>query len=323
LSRNTYMPGVTNSFIKAGKRLLHRTIPRSLERQLKTGWNSVLSYHDKLCSVDKKALRSTLEDVGVRSGEIVFVHSAYDRMRSIQATPVEMIEIFCESVGHAGTIVMPTFPREELYQIIKQGGDCQHALFDCRRTPSYSGYLTEIFRRMPESERSLHPTHPVAARGAAAAWVTAGHERSRAPFDEHSPFHKLHQCNAMILRIGRFKQGAMTFRHLADHLIQDELPYPVYSEKSARVPVIGKDGKEHVLLTKALNRDLSCNHLRLLDRMAREGSLTTVKIGAVPLSMVRVQTYVEAYQRFYRQGVIRHYPRSPAATSRAAGWTRR
>jgi hypothetical protein len=73
----------------------------------------------------------------------------------------------------------------------------------------------------------------------------------------------------------------MTFRHLADHLIQDELPYPVYSEKSTRVPVIGKDGKKHVLLTKALNRDLSCNHLRLLDRMAREGLLTTARVGAV------------------------------------------
>jgi aminoglycoside N3'-acetyltransferase len=189
---------VTNTFIKTGKRLLHRMIPRSLEMQLKSGWNTVLSYQDKLCSADKKALRATLEDVGIRSGEITFVHSAYDRMRSIQATPVEMIEILCESVGDAGTVVMPTFPREELYRLIKEGGDCQQVLFDCRRTPSYSGYLTEIFRRMPETERSLHPTHPVAARGAAAAWVTTGHERSHTPFDEHSPFHKLYRCNAMI-----------------------------------------------------------------------------------------------------------------------------
>jgi aminoglycoside N3'-acetyltransferase len=128
----------------------------------------------------------------------IYDRSAYDRMRSIQATPVEMIEILCESVGDAGTVVMPTFPREELYRLIKEGGDCQQVLFDCRRTPSYSGYLTEIFRRMPETERSLHPTHPVAARGAAAAWVTTGHERSHTPFDEHSPFHKLYRCNAMI-----------------------------------------------------------------------------------------------------------------------------
>ena len=63
---------------------------------------------------------------------------------------------------------------------------------------------------------------------------------------------------------------------------------------------------------KLVSRDVSCNHLHVLDRMSREGLIRTAKVECVPLSLVRVHTYIEAYHRYYRQGSIRHYPRRQA-----------
>ena len=279
-------------------RLLKQILPQSLETRLRAGWKTVSIYRDKLWSVEKEAFRRTLHEIGLQRGAIVFVHAAYGQMRSIRATPLEIIEILCQVVGDGGTVVMPSFPMRGSSQAYLD----RQPLFDWRRTPSRSGLLTEIFRQMPDTERSLHPTHPVASRGAAAAWLTSGHEHSHTPFDEQSPFHKLLQRNAFILRLGRF--DAMTFRHLADHLIQDQVPYPIYSDRPTSVRATGKDGKEHLILTRGHNPNITCNHQIVLDGMAREGLRRTAKVGRASLSLVRARDYIDAYHRCHQQGLI-------------------
>jgi aminoglycoside 3-N-acetyltransferase len=294
-------------------RLLKQILPQAVQIRLRSGWKTVSFYRDRLCSVNKEVFRQALRELGLQPGEIVFVHSAYGQMRSIRATPLEIIEILCQVMGDAGTVVMPTFPMRGSSQAYLD----QHPFFDWRRTPSRSGLLTEVFRRMPGTERSLHPTHPVAARGAAAAaWLTSGHEHSRTPFDEHSPFQKLLLRDAFILSLGHF--DAMTFRHLADHLIQDEIRHPLYSDQSTIVRAIGKDGKEHSILTRGHYPNITCNHKIVLDRMSREGLRQTAKVGRVPLSLIRARAYIEAYHRCHLQGLICYslkqipsFPRSP------------
>lgn len=290
-----------------------RVLPPAVVERLRKSRNTLLFYLEGLFSVEKPALRWTLHDLGIRPGDIVFVQSSYDQMRSIRATPSEIIEILCEAVGNSGTIVMPTFPMSGLSQHHLE----QHPFFDWRRTPSQSGILSEIFRRMPGTERSVHPSHPVAARGAAAAWLTKDHDRSETPFDEHSPFQKLLQCNALILTIGRFK--AMTFRHLADHLLQDKIPYPIYSDRPTSVRVIDKEGNEHQLLVKGHNPDIACNHQLVLDRMAREGLLRRAKVGRVRLSLMDTQQYIDAYDRYYTGEAFCHYLKSRHADPASSG----
>ena len=42
--------------------------------------------------------------------------------------------------------------------------------------------------------------------------------------------------------------------HLADHILQDKIPYPIYSDRPTSVRVIDKEGKEHLLLVKGTTR---------------------------------------------------------------------
>jgi aminoglycoside 3-N-acetyltransferase len=278
-------------------------LPPALRDTLKRKWKRlVFRYEGRFAAVEASELRRVLRELGVRSGDILFVHSAFDQMQSIRATPVQIIEMLCEAVGAAGTVVMPTFPMSGTSQEYLE----QNPVFHWRRTPSRVGILTEIFRRMPGTERSLHPTHPVAARGAAAAWLTEGHECSKTPFDEHSPFQKLLERDALVLRMGRFE--AMTFRHLADHLIRDRISHPIYASGTTQTRATGKDGKEHVIVTQAHNPNIESNHEIVLERMAREGSLRAATAGRVSFSVVRLKPYIDCYHRCQAEGVLRHYP---------------
>jgi aminoglycoside 3-N-acetyltransferase len=278
-----------------------KSIAPGTSNRLKRSRQRLRSYYEDLfVAADKAELRCALRKLGIRAGDIVFVHSSFDQMRSVRATPAEIIEILCESVGESGTLAMPTFPMTGTSQEYLE----HNRVFDWRRTPSRVGILTEIFRRMPGTERSLHPTHAVAARGALAKWLTEGHEHSETPFDERSPFQKLFQINAFILCIGQF--DAMTFRHLGDHLMRDKVPYPIYSHRTMTVRLIAKDGGESRIVTTAHNPDLACDHRIVLIQMAREGILKTARVGRIPLSLVPVQTYIEAYHRYYARGLFHH-----------------
>jgi aminoglycoside 3-N-acetyltransferase len=277
-------------------------LPPGISERLKKNWKKLLfRYEETFAVVDQSEVRRTLAELGIKTGDILFVHSAFDQMQTIRATPVEIIDALSDAVGACGTLVMPTFPMTGTSQEYLE----HDAVFHWRRTPSRVGMLTEIFRRMPGTERSLHPTHSVAARGALAKWLTEGHERSLTPFDESSPFQKLLEVDTSILRIGKFE--AMTFRHLADHLIQHRIAHPIYVNDTTLVRVIGKDEREQTIATKAHNPNIECNHGVVLARMSREGLLTTARAGRVAFSLVKLKPYIDWYHRCHAEGLLRHF----------------
>ena len=280
--------------------LIRRMLPESVTGWVRVGRVGARAAWERLHSVDGRGFARALRRVGVRPGSVLFVHSAYDQMTSVRCAPLEVIRILGEAVGEAGTVVMPTFPMAGRSQDHLDSG----AVFDVRRTPSRAGLLTEVFRRMPGAVRSLHPTHPVSARGPAAERITLGHERSATPFDEHSPFQRMLDAGADVLGIGTL--SAMTFRHLADHQIQDRLPYPIYSGCPTAARVVDRDGTTREILTQGHNPRLGCEHAAVLDRMARAGRLRRGYAGRVPMFLVSVAEYVATYHRAQADGLVRY-----------------
>jgi aminoglycoside 3-N-acetyltransferase len=75
-------------------------------------------------------------------------------------------------------------------------------VFDVRQTPSCVGTIAEQFRKMPGVQRSLHPTHSVAAIGPLASYFTTGHENCSTPCGADSPYEKLLNQGGQILFLG-------------------------------------------------------------------------------------------------------------------------
>jgi aminoglycoside N3'-acetyltransferase len=255
-----------------------------------------------------KALRAVIQRLDVRD-RVVFVHSSWDALGGLLDSWTQAIDLLRESVGSRGTLVMPTYPMRGLSQRHLD----QHPFFDCRHTPSRAGLLTEVFRRMSDVHRSVHPTHPVAASGSRAVELTEGHERSSTPFDGNSPFRRMYESDAVVLTLG---VRNMTFRHLADHFIRHDLPHDIYSDRVTRVRIIDCDGVESQMETRGHNPFITCNHEVVLDRMQGgglgalrrilgRGALTQRRdVSGLRVARIPVRPYVAMYRRCYRNGTL-------------------
>jgi aminoglycoside 3-N-acetyltransferase len=234
------------------------------------------------------------------AGRIVFVHSSWSEMAPLAKSPLQLLDALYHAVGDGGTVVMPTYPmrNEELSDVYL----ASNRRFDWRRTPSQVGLLTELFRRVPGTRRSLHPTHSVAARGARATELTEGHELCPTPFDENSPFHRMYEGDAVVLCLG---VRTMSFRHLADHLLQDSLDHDVYSSRRVRVLLLDELGNKCWMETRGHNPGITCDHEVVLDRLREEGGITRLAVGTSQLELTPVRSYVERHHRCYREGELR------------------
>jgi aminoglycoside 3-N-acetyltransferase len=137
---------------------------------------------------------SSLRGLGVQPGSVLLVHSSLSSLGYVAGGSRTVIDALLRAVGDAGTLVLPTHSWDEM-----EGGGRR---FDARGTRSCVGQLTEEFRRRPGVERSLHPSHSVAAFGPLARELTQDHELAPTPCGTGSPYAKILEMNGQILFLG-------------------------------------------------------------------------------------------------------------------------
>jgi aminoglycoside 3-N-acetyltransferase len=230
-------------------------------------------------------------------GRVVFIHSAWSSLKPLRIEPLEFLKLLCEAIGPRGTLVMPAYPMTGFSQAYLES----NPVFDWEQTPSRTGLLTELLRSMSGSERSLHPTHSVTARGALARWITDGHARSETPFDRHSPFRKMYDCDAVVVNLG---VHLMTFRHLADHRLKAELPHPVYAERIVRVKMIDRERRVSWTETRGHNPEYKVDYRHVVQRLGRSGDLVSLRLAGVPVDVIPVRSFVDSYCRAFRDGDV-------------------
>ena len=131
------------------------------------------------------SLVADLRALGLAAGDRVVVHSS---LRAVGRGPAEVADALLEAVGPSGLVVVPTFTYDT-------------PSFDPTTTAARTGALPEEVRRRPEAVRSRHHSHSVAAIGAGAAQLCAGHERLAAT-DVGSPLDRLADIGGLVLLLG-------------------------------------------------------------------------------------------------------------------------
>jgi aminoglycoside 3-N-acetyltransferase len=197
-----------------------------------------------LSETDFKEILSN--DLRLASGDLVYVHSGMDGL-NLAFPFYRILFLIQEIVGPRGTVVFPTYPNHRIssYEWLKQGN-----VFDIRRTPSYTGILTEFARRQRKAIRSLHPTKSVCAIGPAAKELTATHHLSPYPYDMNSPYYKLIAGGGKIVGLGA-TTNYVSFGYCVDDAFKDEFPVRVYTNELFEVPCINYDGEQVVVKTFA------------------------------------------------------------------------
>ena len=197
-----------------------------------------------LSETDFKEILSN--DLRLASGDLVYVHSGMDGL-NLGFPFYRILFLIQEIIGPRGTVVFPTYPNHRIssYEWLKQGN-----IFDIRRTPSYTGILTEFARRQRKAIRSLHPTKSVCAIGPAAKELTATHHLSPYPYDTNSPYYKLIAGGGKIVGLGA-TTNYVSFGYCVDDAFKDDFPVRVYTNELFEVPCINYDGEQVVVKTFA------------------------------------------------------------------------
>ena len=141
--------------------------------------------------------------LGVEPGDIFFIHSSFKSLGPVDGGAETVVRALEDAVGSAGLILMPSF------QLVPSERDQRAGGWDLAPTPSTVGWLTEYFRRMPDTVRSDHYSHSVAARGGRAAWGKT--------YGFHSPMYRAYVAAGKLLMLG-VDYETSTYVHLVETL---------------------------------------------------------------------------------------------------------
>lgn len=194
---------------------------------------------------------AALDELGVHSGDTLFVHSSGDFLKYMNGGLGTVINHLMERIGPEGTLLMPAFPIEGMAVDELKKGE-----FDIRRTPSRMGLLTEIFRRKCRTVRSLHPTHSVCAIGPNADYLTRDHHRSEWVFGSTSPFRRLEEFDGKILLIGVGVE-VLTHVHVVEDAMKESFPVNIWLDRLFEVTVNDAEGQTAVVKTRCHNPIIS------------------------------------------------------------------
>ena len=143
-----------------------------------------------LLSIPLAVVAEQLLALGVKPGGVLVVHTSFSRVGLIEDGPHGLIAALRDTLGPAGTLVMPSMSDDDDYP------------FDPRRTPCAGmGVVAESFWKLPGVLRSDSP-HAFAAIGPRAAEITADHP-VEVPHGPDSPVGRVHELDGQVLQIGR------------------------------------------------------------------------------------------------------------------------
>lgn len=248
--------------------------------------------------MSEKRLIEGFAACGVFPGDKIVVNSSLSSIGYLPGGAIAFVETLKRYITAEGLIVMPSYPHRDMYQYLEN-----YVLFDVNETPSQNGAITETFRKSADVFRSLHPTHPLCIWGKNALAISEGHERSKSPYDLHSPYKKLLDLDVKNFCIG------VDFEHMIMIRVIDDLwegyPAAMYFEnKLYKVPVKNRHGRVIQVETtchdpgKAILR----YNMKLFPYMAKD--IKTAKLGGARTIVLSSRRMFEHQVRLAKKGVF-------------------
>lgn len=180
--------------------------------------------------VTQEDIGSALKTVGVCEEDTVLIHLSLKSFGYVEGGALSVINAAKEAVTPKGTVVFPTLVQRDFANA--------YIHWDKEKSPSDVGYVTEVFRTLPDSLRSDQATHSVAAWGQKARDITGEHT-AYGPrqgvfgdycFSYSSPWQKMYHIGARIVFIG-VDTVYNTFKHFAEYKLVEYYLNGISDEK--------------------------------------------------------------------------------------------
>ena len=181
-------------------------------------------------------IKEQLSMLGIKNGDDVIVHSAYKQLGGVEGGIETVINALISLLGNSGTLLFPTLS----FESVNPCPPVNNNVFVVKKTPACVGAMPKVFMAFDGVERSLHPTHSVAALGARQSEYINNHELDDEPVGPNSPFFKLGQFGGKVLFLGCSTKSNTSMHGVEEYA---KVPY-VLSKDTIRYVIIDKYGNK-------------------------------------------------------------------------------
>jgi aminoglycoside N3'-acetyltransferase len=173
----------------------------------------------------EERLAADLAVLGIRPGMDVLVHSSLKSIGPVRGGAATVVRALLSALGPDGTLLAPSFNHFDA------------RVFNPLTTPTTNGAIPEAVWRRADAQRSLHPSHSVAAIGPRAEQYLRDH-LTNGVWAADSPIGRLMEAGGYVLSIGVGHD-----RSTAYHLAEISLKAPCLDSFGSVDHVIDDDGQ--------------------------------------------------------------------------------
>lgn len=224
-------------------------------------------------------IEAGLRALGLGPGAGVMVHSSLSSFRRVEGGADAVIAALMAVLTPEGTLLMPSFNHGAPF---RDGGAGYYSPLE---TPTSNGAIPERFWRMPGVQRSLDPTHPVAAWGRHSQRYTTFHHRTLT-MGPQSPLGLLGAEGGYALLLG-VDYRSNTYHHV----VETTTGAPCLGPRTEAYPVLLPDGRR-VLGRTWSYRERMCpinDFGRYAEEMAARGAHRQAQIGGCMATLYRLE----------------------------------
>jgi hypothetical protein len=255
---------------------------------------------------------SLLERLGICSGDLVYLHTSFSRLRHLDLTPEELLSGLLVRLGPSGTLVVPSFAwnLDRTQRPWKGYADyfAMRPVFDVRNTPANIGLVPEMFRQWPGVRRSVHFWWSVTAKGPLADDITDRQQSVVHPYGPDSAFGRLTRLGAKILGLG-VSLNTTSLAPVVDHELGPIHTQTLFTEELQDGVVIDEQGRRLVtrafwLLPEVVRCIKPSELIARSERLQRE--IRRADVGETIQFAYRFDAYLEEGLRLGRDAAARH-----------------
>jgi len=252
---------------------------------------------------ETQLLQILVDQLGVGNGDTVFVHSSIDQL-NLGFPFYRVLPLLQDLIGDRGTLLFPTYPQLSSYEFLRRG-----EVFNVRKTPSYTGILSEVARRQANAARSLHPTKSVCALGSAADELTRDHHKSPYPYDVCSPYYKITEFDGKMIGLG-VSTANLSYVHCVDDAFKEDFPVQPYHPELFAATCINAAGDKVIVETYAHDmRKMNHNIPRFMKTHVSSEACVDLNLGGVKFFRADARRLFDEMSRLAETGKT-IYPRS-------------
>jgi aminoglycoside 3-N-acetyltransferase len=191
-------------------------------------------------TLDRTELTKQWKSAGLKQGDNILIHSSLKSFGYVEGGASAVIRSLLDAIGEEGTLIAPTLTGRREDSVLSP------PIYDVLQTKCWTGIIPETLRNMENAKRSLHPTHSAVAIGSRKEYLTSGHEKSKSPCDDSSPYYKNSMIGGYIILAG-VDQESNTSIHSCEelagviyHLQEDPFDIPVAGYRGETVTVTNR-----------------------------------------------------------------------------------